>query len=207
MQELMELEETVVLTTHLISPGPLLKGTSYEQFEDDLDIAKSESAMTKSEQFPIPQYIKNYINLSLQSKKTSKDNLVVRFTEKGLKLVSSFFENSTLEPVLANAVPVRSESTPTGLSSLRFSESSDTGNFIYQIIPENEEQAYLYIKLNTTNHGFDNVNVRKNDRFIFSKNIGPEGDISFSGLAEGQYNIEFTGKNISKSIDLNVISG
>lgn len=174
---------------------------------ENLDIAKAKSRISKEKNKPLPIYLQNYMNADIASQKEKEsDKLVIRFGKAGMKLLGSFFGESLITPLELTIPSVRNSinSVPQSISML---EKTEQGSLVYQVIQENENEAYLSVKFDASFVAiYNQVNLRKDNRFIYSSNINSEGLVSFSGLKEGIYNIEFTGKNASKRFDLSLFA-
>jgi hypothetical protein len=205
-RELSELEESVLATIKQESSKYLdsLVDTDSSFFEN-LDIAKANSRISKEKNIPLPLYLQNYMEADIASQKEA-DKLVIRFGKAGMKLLGSFFSESLITP-LELTIPSVRNSVNTIPQSISMLEKTDQGSLVYQVIQENENEAYLSVKFDSSFVAlYNQVNLRKDNRFIYSSNINSEGLVSFSGLKEGVYNIEFTGKNISKRFDLSLFA-
>ncbi len=205
-RELSELEESILTTIKQESSKYLdsLVDTDSTFFEN-LDIAKANSSISKEKNIPLPLYLQNYMEADIASQKEA-DKLVIRFGKAGMKLLGSFFSESLITP-LELTIPSVRNSVNTVPLSISMLEKTDQGSLVYQVIQENENEAYLSVKFDSSFVAlYNQVNLRKDNRFIYSSNINSEGLVSFSGLKEGVYNIEFTGKNISKRFDLSLFA-
>ncbi len=205
-RELSELEESLLATIKQESSKYLdsLVDTDSAFFEN-LDIAKANSLISKEKNIPLPLYLQNYMGADIVSQKEA-DKLVIRFGKAGMKLLGSFFSESLITP-LELAIPSVRNSVNIVPQSISMLEKTDQGSLVYQVIQENENEAYLSVKFDSSFVAlYNQVNLRKDNRFIYSSNINSEGLVSFSGLKEGVYNIEFTGKNISKRFDLSLFA-
>jgi len=172
---------------------------------ESLDIAKATNLISESKNVPLPIYLKNYMESDFTTKK-EEDKLIIRFGKAGIKLLGSFFNGSLITP-LESTIPAVRNSINTTPQSISMLEKTDQGSLVYQVIQENENEAYLSVKFDASFVAiYNQVNLRKDNRFIYSSNINSEGLVSFSGLKEGIYNIEFTGKNISKRFDLSLFA-
>jgi hypothetical protein len=205
-KELTQLEESVYMVIQqenaryldslLDADSPILEA---------LDIAKADSLISESRNVPLPIYLQNYMDADSVTKK-EEDRLMIRFGKAGIKLLGTFFHESLITPLELMIAPVRN-SMNTIPQSISMLEKTDQGSLVYQVIQENENEAYLSVKFDASFVAiYNQVNLRKDNRFIYSSNINSEGLVSFSGLKEGLYNIEFTGKNISKRFDLSLFA-
>lgn len=175
-------------------------------FQEEIDIAKAKKTISKAKNSPLPLYLKNYLEADFQLQKKEEDRLVIRFGKAGMKLLGSIFAESTLKPI-ESAIPIVRNSVNTIPQSVSLLEQTELGSLVYQVIQENEKEAYLSLKFDPSFVAvYNQVNLRKDNRFIYSSNINQEGLVSFSGLKEGLYNIEFTGKNISKRFELSLLA-
>lgn len=176
-------------------------------FQEELDIHKAEKLMERDDlKYPLPQYLKNFLEAEEKTKEVKNDSIIVKIGKESLKLLGAFFEKSSLELIPQPAVIVRSKNTVFQSNSLSLQEKTKNEVFTYQLIKENDEEAYLCIRFdNKIGHGYDHVNIKKNERFIYSNNIDQDGIVSIMGLKEGSYCIEFVGKKSSKSIDLSIL--
>jgi hypothetical protein len=177
------------------------------EFQESLDLDKA-SLFEKKEKSPLPLYLKNYIELSFKSEPVPRDSLVIRIAKEGLKLASAFFESSQIELIPVTIPSTRSKDTVSHAAfSLRESKEMDpSSGILYQVIQENKDEAYLCINFSELPEKYyKQVNLRKNNRFIFSSQIDERGIVSFSGLKEGKYNVEFVGSDSAKIIDLTIL--
>ncbi|HNC01600.1 MAG TPA: hypothetical protein PLS71_25385, partial [Leptospiraceae bacterium] len=185
-QELIQLEESIVNTIQLENEKHLdhiLEKDS--SFYEDLDIAKANLNITPDRNRPLPLYLKNYMEADFAAQKKEEDRLVIRFGKAGVKLLGSFFGQTEISPLELSIPSVRNSinTTPQSISML---EKTDQGNLVYQVIQENENEAYLSVKFDPSFVAiYNQVNLRKDNRFIYSSNINSEGIVSFSGLKEG----------------------
>lgn len=204
--ELSQIEETLFSAIRFGNDSYLESLTKQDSLlSEALDIAKANKVISDSTNIPLPLYLKNYMESDFVAKK-EEDKLVIRFGKAGIKLLGSFFNNSLITPLESTIPAVRNSvnSTPQSISML---EKTEQGSLVYQVIQENENEAYLSVKFDQSFVAlYNQVNLRKDNRFIYSSNISSEGLVSFSGLKEGVYNIEFTGKNISKRFDLSLFA-
>lgn len=179
-----------------------------DAFAETFLLHKAENTVHRA-QLPFPEYLKEYTRKHLSSPE-SKDNLIVRLTQSGIRVIDSLVESfqiresMELAPMMRSAsADVRSEST----NSVIFEETTkENQKFYYQIVKENETEVYLSVKAEGSS-GFQQVNLRRDGRFILSNKINLDGSASFSGLTPGSYTIEFVGTNLSKSFDLSILLG
>ncbi|MEM4271250.1 MAG: hypothetical protein QXO70_04115 [Candidatus Pacearchaeota archaeon] len=158
-----------------------------------------------SAMLPLPKYLQNYMDMSFEVPKSKHNNsFVVKVAKEGIRLLSEVLESSFhVLPQLEVAVRSKEvESTQT----IQLEEKQESYQIQYQIIKENENEVYLSIHF-PKNHKspYEQVILRKNNRFIYSSQIGESGIVSFSGLQEGRYVVEFLGKKVSKSIDITIL--
>lgn len=179
----------------------------FSSFQEELDIRKAERVMENDNvEFEIPLYIQKYMETSFQYQKQAKDSIAVKLGKKGLKLINSVFGDTVL-PQMPQLVPAfRTAAALDNSSCVTLQEkTNDNNQFIYQIIRENPDEVYLSIKFdNSTMKNYDHVNLKKNNRFVFSSTITRDGIVTFSGLKEGAYHIEFVGRYDSKAFDLSI---
>ncbi len=184
----------------------LNKNDEYSYFQEELDIQKANHAMNNGEEFELPIYIQKYIESSFQYKKQAKDSITVKLGKQGLKLINSIFGDAII-PQLPQVVPAfRTAALLDNSSCITLQErTNDNNQFIYQIIRENPDEVYLSIKFdNSSPKNYDHVNLKKNNRFVFSSTVSRDGIVTFSGLKEGAYHIEFVGKYDRKAFDLSI---
>lgn len=177
-------------------------------YAESLDLAKAELTMGKVP-LPLPEFLKEYTrkNLILPEK---KDSLIVRLTQSGIRVIDSLVESLQIRESFEFAPSMRSASAEVrsgDANSVIFEETtSENQKFYYQIVKENQEEVYLSVKAEGT-PAFQQVNLRREGRFILSSKINLEGSASFSGLIPGSYTIEFVGPGQSKSFDLSILVG
>ncbi|MCB1141140.1 MAG: hypothetical protein H7A24_01905 [Leptospiraceae bacterium] len=173
-------------------------------FQEKLDLDKLE-IMEKKENIPLPTYLKNYMDLSLKESQPLRDSIVLKITKNSIRLINSFFQNSIMD--LTSMVPVATRSRELDDSNvISFREVTESNSELtYQLIAENEEEAYLSVQFNSSEKPYQQVILKKNNRFIYSSRVDDNGVVSFAGLKEGKYSIEFEGKNGTKSIDLTIL--
>ncbi|MCG6140525.1 hypothetical protein EHR01_09650 [Leptospira mtsangambouensis] len=177
-------------------------------FAESWDLAKAELTMGKSP-LPLPEFLKEYTrkNLVLPEK---KDSLIVRLTQTGVRVIDSLVESLQIKESFEFAPSMRSASAEVRsgeANSVIFEETtSQNQKFYYQIVKENQGEVYLSVKAEGT-PAFQQVNLRREGRFILSSKINLEGSASFSGLVPGGYTIEFVGPGQSKSFDLSILVG
>ncbi|MCW7491042.1 hypothetical protein ND861_00105 [Leptospira sp. 2 VSF19] len=181
---------------------------SAQPFAESLDLAKAEIAMTKAP-LPLPEFLKEYTrhNLILPEK---RDSLIVRLTQSGVRVIDSLVESLQIRGSFEFAPSMRSASAEVSsgdANAVIFEETtSENQKFYYQIVKENQGEVYLSVKAEGT-PAFQQVNLRREGRFILSSKISLEGSASFSGLVPGSYTIEFVGPGRSKSFDLSILVG
>ncbi|MCT8334698.1 hypothetical protein NUH30_13520 [Leptospira sp. 85282-16] len=177
-------------------------------FSESLDLAKAEIVMAKAP-LPLPEFLKEYTrqNLILPEK---KDSLIVRLTQSGIRVIDSLVESLQIRESLEFAPSMRSASAEVrsgDANAVIFEETTNENQkFYYQIVKENQSEVYLSVKAEGT-PAFQQVNLRREGRFILSSKISLEGSASFSGLVPGSYTIEFVGPGQSKSFDLSILVG
>ena len=71
---------------------------------------------------------------------------------------------------------------------------------------ENEKEAYLSIDFKNNPFNYNQVNLKKNNRFIYSKKIDNSAVVSFSGLKAGDYSVELNGSDFSKIICITILT-
>lgn len=179
----------------LETPGEFSMSLEFEAFNSE-----------KNVMLPLPKYLQNYMNMSFEVPKSQKasNSFVVKIAKEGLQLLAEFLEPSFhVLPQLNVAVRSKEvESTQT----IHLEEKQDSYQIQYQIIRENDSEVYLSIHFPKNQKSpYEQVILRKNNRFIYSSQIGDSGIVSFSGLKEGRYVVEFLGKKVSKSIDITVL--
>lgn len=125
-------------------------------------------------------------------------------------MIDSLISSLQIRESLDFAPAMRSASTDlrtNDTNSVIFEETTkENQKFYYQIVKENEGEVYLSVKAEGE-AGFQQVNLRRDGRFILSNKINLDGSVSFSGLIPGSYTIEFVGPNLSKSFDLSILLG
>ncbi|TGK95665.1 hypothetical protein EHQ30_03245 [Leptospira brenneri] len=181
---------------------------SSHSFAETWDLAKAELTLKQSP-IPLPEFLKEYTrkNLTLPEK---KDSLIVRLTQSGIRVIDSLVESLQIKESFEFAPSMRSASAEVrsgDANSVIFEETtSEDQKFYYQIVKENQGEVYLSVKAEGT-PVFQQVNLRREGRFILSSKINLEGSASFSGLVPGSYTIEFVGPGQSKSFDLSILLG
>ncbi|PJZ47368.1 hypothetical protein [Leptospira brenneri] len=181
---------------------------SSHSFAETWDLAKAELTLKQSP-IPLPEFLKEYTrkNLTLPEK---KDSLIVRLTQSGIRVIDSLVESLQIKESFEFAPSMRSASAEVrsgDANSVIFEETtSEDQKFYYQIVKENQGEVYLSVKAEGT-PVFQQVNLRREGRFILSSKINLEGSASFSGLVPGSYTIEFVGSGQSKSFDLSILLG
>ncbi|MCB1190408.1 MAG: hypothetical protein H7A23_22055 [Leptospiraceae bacterium] len=182
------------------------EGGEYSSFQEELDLQKADRAMHNGEEYDLPVYLQKYMESSFQYKKQAKDSITVKLGKQGLKLINSIFGDAII-PQIPQVVPAfRTAALLDNSSCITLQErTNDNNQFIYQIIRENPDEVYLSIKFdNSSPKNYDHVNLKKNNRFVFSSTVNRDGIVTFSGLKEGAYHIEFVGKYDSKAFDLSI---
>ncbi len=170
-----------------------------------MDIHKANLPLFSKFNLELPLYLKNYVQ-SESFSSTPQNSIFVKIGNEGIKYFGSIFENSILNEVLTPSVSVRHTNVSSKNEVLVLEENGSSG-ISYQFLLENEKEMYLSLKLaELEKPKFDQVILKKDNRFIYSKSFDLEGQISFSGLGIGKYNIELIGKSNSKRFDLNLLS-
>ncbi|MCB1157964.1 MAG: hypothetical protein H7A25_08455 [Leptospiraceae bacterium] len=181
----------------------------YSSFREELDLQKAEKALSdKSQLRSVPQNLLNFVSMQLKEKEEKKESLVVKLHKFGMKLLESNFFHSEVSFAYELAPAVRSNSsTMERGSSLKISEKLEKESALtYQLFKENSEEAYLCIQFHSDKKPvYDHVSLKKNQRLILSKSFNEDGVLTFPGLKEGLYNIEFIGNGNTKSFDLRII--
>lgn len=171
---------------------------------EEMDVMKASSLIRENFNLELPLYLKNYIESEKFSEKQF-DSIFIKLGKEGIKYFGSIFENSELKEVFAPSVSVRHSNIP--LNEVLILEENGSSEITYQLLRENEKEVYLSLKLtNLDKPKFDQVIIKKDNRFIYSKSFDLEGQISFSGLVSGKYNIELLGKSNSKRFDLSLLT-
>ncbi|XDD45963.1 hypothetical protein AB3N60_14780 [Leptospira sp. WS39.C2] len=177
-------------------------------FAETLALQKAENTVHRA-QLPFPEYLKEYTRKNLSAPE-AKDNLIIRLTQSGIRVIDSLIESFQIRESMELAPMMRSTSADVrskDTSSVIFEETTkENQKFYYQIVKENEGEVYLSVKAEGT-ASFQQVNLRRDGRFILSNKINLDGSASFSGLTPGSYTIEFVGPNLSKSFDLSILLG
>lgn len=205
---LINTEEALFLSLKTFQDADTFSSKSIETkaFQEELDFQKMESA---KERFlsPLPKYLKNYVDMSFQdaTQKERSASLVIKIAREGLRLLGGIFDSNVIQVTPALGTSVRSKEKEIS-DFINLEEVNRFEEIHYQVIRENEEEAYLCINFPDKHHvPYQQVNLKKNNRFIYSSQIGESGAVSFSGLKEGKYNVEFIGKKTAKSIDLTIL--
>ncbi len=202
---LVKAEESLLQAIRVFQDSSLFSAKSSETlaFQEELDMQKLEAKNSS----PLPKYLQNYIDMSFEKQEEVKESslrLVFKIAQDGVKLLSHVFEGSALHLKPVFDAPVRSQKDISDVIHLK--EQNSQEEIHYELIRENSEEAYLCINFpNKENLPYNQVNLKKNNRFIYSSQIGDSGAVSFSGLKEGLYKIEFIGKKLIKSIDLAIL--
>lgn len=210
IQEFMETEENLVELFQMSIDSYLLnseKDAEIQQFQANLDIQKADSELSKIKDLEVPVYLKTFMSKELNRTQIVEDSIIVKIGKTGVNLLKAFMNGEYLTPKISLAPAMRSSAAiKERVPSIVLEEVLPDQQFTYQIIKENDEEAYLNIKFNDgLSYLYDYVNLKKNNRFIYSSIINKDGIITFSGLKEGDYKIEFIGKNKTKSFDLSII--
>ncbi|XDD42303.1 hypothetical protein AB3N58_13520 [Leptospira sp. WS60.C2] len=171
-------------------------------------LQKAENTVHKA-QLPLPEFLKEYTRKNLLTPE-AKDSLIIRLTKSGIRVIDSLIESLQIHESLELAPAMRSASADVrseNTNSVIFEETTkENQKFYYQIVKENAGEVYLSVKAEG-GPGFQQVNLRRDGRFILSNKINADGSASFSGLIPGSYTIEFVGSNLSKSFDLSILLG
>jgi hypothetical protein len=199
--KLLKIEQSLVQVFYSQIPIPT------NPLNEELILDKFELLSEKIPSKPVPDFLKTYIHSNLHTKSEQSDSLVVRIAKDGIHLVHSFFEHSKilLSPSFMQTVRSNEENSTLQNSIFLKEEKDDKFDLIYQIIKENETQAYLSIQFKSNSTMYRQVILKKDDRFIYSSQMDNDGGFSFSGLSSGNYSLEFIGKIESKSIDLTIL--
>lgn len=175
------------------------------EFYETLDIAKANSRISTSKNLELPLYLKNFLDMS-SPKESQADSIILKLSKEGIKIIGNFFQNSIIAPVLIPDVSVRNQSFLSN-QSVALLESVENGQILYQLLQETDTEVYLSLKLNAIQaKEYNQAVLKKDNRFIYSNSINSDGQISFSGLKQGLYNIELIGKTNTKRFDLTVCS-
>ncbi len=171
----------------------------------ELDIAKAEILMAKEPRYKVPEYLKNYVNMNLNSSSEKSESMVIRIVKEGVRFVSSAVDSMfRSETVL---LPAMRSPEKQDLQAVNVFGDSDDAHITYQLIKESPDEAYLCINFDGTgNLVYSQVNLKKNNRFIYSEKISQSKAVSFSGLKQGKYNLEFIGAKGIKSVDLTILA-
>ncbi|TGL56884.1 hypothetical protein [Leptospira jelokensis] len=171
-------------------------------------LQKAENTVHRSP-LALPEFLKEYTKKNLTAPE-KKDNLIIRLSQSGIRVIDSLISSLQIRESLEFAPAMRSASTDVrsnDTNSVIFEETTkENQKFYYQIVKENEGEVYLSVKAEGVT-GFQQVNLRRDGRFILSNKINLDGSASFSGLIPGSYTIEFVGPNHSKSFDLSILLG
>jgi len=190
-----EIDESLLSETDQIS----------NEFSSQIESDKYDLVSQKLEKIPLPDFLKNYINLNLNNKKeTQSDTIVVRIFKEGARLLHTAFSESNIN-VQRNILPsVRGGESPTYIS---IRENTNKGlDLVYSVMRENEKEAYLSIDFKNNPFNYNQVNLKKNNRFIYSKKIDNSAVVSFSGLKAGDYSVELNGSDFSKLICITILT-
>ncbi|MDF3820406.1 hypothetical protein P3G55_10870 [Leptospira sp. 96542] len=179
-----------------------------DPFSEEIDQKTSELLWGRS-QYPLPAFLREYTDKNL-GQPQQKDNLILRLNQKGIQVIQSLLESVQIKETWDLAPSLRA-TTADALSSesnsVIFEETTNENQkFYYQIVKENQTEVYLSVKAEG-NPSFQQVNLRRDGRFILSNKVNADGAASFSGLQPGNYTIEFLGSGKSKSFDLSILLG
>lgn len=171
----------------------------------ELDIAKAEKIMAKEPKYKVPEYLKNYVNMNLNSKSENSESVVVRIVKEGVRFINSAVDSVfKAETVL---LPAMRSPEKQDLQAVNLYADADGNQITYQLIKESSDEAYLCINFDGTGSlVYSQVNLKKNNRFIYSEKISQSKAVSFSGLKQGKYNLEFVGAKGTKSVDLTILA-
>jgi hypothetical protein len=175
------------------------------EFLSQIESDKYELVSQKIEKIPLPEFLKNYININLNNKKeTERDTIVVRIFKEGARLLHTAFSESNIN-IQRNILPsVRNGESPTYIS---IRENTTKGlDLVYNVIRENEKEAYLSIDFKNNPYHYNQVNLKKNNRFIYSQKIDNSAIVSFSGLKAGDYSVELSGSDNSKITCITILT-
>lgn len=185
----------------LLSHSNNLSNSIINQIEFD----KYDIVSQKINNLPLPDFLKNYVSINLNEKKEKdRDTIVVRIFKEGARLIHSAFLESNIN-IEKNILPsVRSSETPSYIS---IRENTSKGlDLLYKVMKENEKEAYISIDFKNNPSSYKQVNLKKNNRFIYSQKIDESAVVSFSGLKAGEYSIELHGNDNPKIICITVLT-
>jgi hypothetical protein len=210
--ELAKLEEILISTIYSQSERVLDTpvSESIQKFQESIDIETAEIRLTEGSKIPLPDYLARYTEANLD-KPERKQSLVVRLSQAGIQFFESMKMGLNLEPTLSlspelrSAVAAHQTSNETGF--VVFEEKVQDGQkFYYQLVKETPKEIFMSVKIDSKSpQDFRQVILRKDGRFILSNKINPDGVVSFSGLKEGAYSVEFLGESQNKVVDLYLI--
>jgi len=203
------LEKEIIITSIIKDEidGNLLSKNhkTFSDFTSQIDNDKYDLVSQKLNKIPLPEFLKNYINLNLNNKKEiERDTIVVRIFKEGARLLHTAFSKSNIN-IQRNILPnIRNGESPTYIS---IRENTNKGlDLVYNVMRENEKEAYLSIDFKNNPFHYNQVNIKKNNRFIYSKKIDNSAIVSFSGLKTGDYSVEFSGSHYSKLIYITILT-
>lgn len=202
MQDFLAMEEATFSCLKFFQDKEIL------QFPDDFSRELELQALEESSDLlPLPKYLQNYMDISFETKKHASEqnnSFVIKIANEGLKILTSLLDSSFhVLPSLETSVRSKEADIT---QTINLEEKNSSYQIHYQVIRENENEVYLSIHFpKNQKNPYDQVVLRKNGRFIYSSQIGERGIVSFSGLKEGRYLVEFLGKKSSKSIDITIL--
>ncbi len=198
----LEIEESTFACMKFLQSRDILQSGGEFSMDLELELFNSESPA----KLPLPQYLQKYIDISFETQKSNTESVsfVIKLAKEGLKLLTGGLDpNFTILPKLDSVV--RSKEID-ATQTVNLEEKQDPFKIQYQITKENEKEVYLSFHFpKEQKNPYEQVILKRNNRFIYSSQIGGNGIVSFSGLQEGRYLIEFLGKKLSKSIDITVL--
>ncbi|HNH11425.1 MAG TPA: hypothetical protein PK683_23190, partial [Leptospiraceae bacterium] len=59
----------------------------------ELDIAKAEKLMAMEPKYKVPEYLKNYVNMNLNSSSEKSESVVIRIVKEGVRFINSAVES------------------------------------------------------------------------------------------------------------------
>ncbi len=201
-QALLNWEESMVsaIQNQLISEHPLFEA---------LDIAKALQTVERNP-IPVPPSLLQYVQSQLD-KPARKEGIIIRIYENGLSAITSFL-NPQVWTQHAHTAPIMrtgSDTESKDQNFVIFQEKLEQGfSFYYQIVKEKADEVFLSIRAQSNSETpFHQVTLKREGRFILSRNVERDGQLSFSGLKAGNYTIEFQGDSFSKAVDLLLLAG
>lgn len=171
----------------------------------ELDIAKAEKLMAKGPKYKVPEYLKNYVSMNLASNSEKTESVVIRIVKDGVRFINSAVDSLFRAETVF--LPAMRSPEKQDLQAVNLYADSDGTQITYQLIKESSDQAYLCINFDGAGSlVYSQVNLKKNNRFIYSEKISQSKAVSFSGLKQGKYNLEFIGAKGTKSVDLTILA-